>query len=144
MDERRAVRVLRGAAALSYTCRMGRMGVLAFVALMISVCAVLLHHEHAIMPGMAAPEVLFNSAAIAQSSSAIAEPELPPELPPECCQIQQVLLSASSSMAALLMLARLVIPTSRVLPPITRSVPARSHFQPPGLHGRPALFASLT
>jgi hypothetical protein len=140
VDERRAVRVLRGPAALSYTCRMGRMGVLAFVALVISVCAVRLPGEHAAMAGMAAPEVLFNAAANAQSLSAIAEPESPPE----CCQIQQVLLSGSSSIAALLMLALLVIPTARVLPPITRSVPAQSHFQPPGLHGRPALFASLT
>ena len=140
MDERRAVRVLRGAAAVSYTCRMGRMGVLAFVALVISVCAVRLPGEHAGMPGMAGPEVVLNSVANAQSWSAIAEPESPPE----CCQIQQVLLSGSSSIAALLMLALLVIPTSRVLPPITRSVRAPSHFQPPGLHGRPALFASLT
>src|SRR5947209_12147317 len=76
-------------AALTYTCRMGRMGVLAFVALVISVCAVRLPGEHAVMPGMAAPEVMFNSVANAQSWSAIAEPESPPE----CCQIQQVLLS---------------------------------------------------
>jgi hypothetical protein len=126
--------------ALSYTCRMGRMGVLAFVALVISVCAVRLPGEHAAMARMAAPAALFNAPANAHSWSVIAEPESPPE----CCQIQPLLLPASSSIAVLLTLAMPVMLIARVFPQVSRSRPTPNHAQPPGLYGRPALFAALT
>jgi hypothetical protein len=92
------------------------------------------------MSSMAASDLVFNSAVNGEPSSAFAAPESAPE----CCEVRPVLLSATSSMAILFMLALLVIPTTRVRPPISRSRAAPNHFQPPGLHGRAALFASLT
>jgi hypothetical protein len=119
---------------------MQRLGLLAFLALAISVCVVRLVPGGPSMPRMAASDVVLTSAANSDFSLVTSAPESRPE----CCEVQPVLLSATPSIAVLLMLALVVIQTARVLPPISQSRAAANHFQPPGLRGRAALFASLT
>jgi hypothetical protein len=113
---------------------------LAVLALAISVCAVRLPALQANMTDMAGPAMALTQSPDAVPVSLIAGASSAPE----CCQIQPVFLSATSSVVVLIVLTVLVVLSSRVLTPLPQILAARTRFRPPGLHGRAALFASLT
>jgi hypothetical protein len=113
---------------------------LAVLVLAISACAVRLPALRANMTDMAAPAIALAQSPDAAPVSLIAAAGSAPE----CCQIQPVFLSATSSVFVLIILTVLVVPSSRVLTPRPQIHAARTRFRPPGLHGRAALFASLT
>jgi hypothetical protein len=113
---------------------------LAVLVLAISVCAVRLPAIQAKMTEMAGPAI-----ALAQSPEAVpVSLSAGANAAPECCEIQPVFLSAISSVVVLVVLTVLVVPSSRVLTPLPQIRASRTHFGPPGLRGRAALFASLT
>jgi len=113
---------------------------LAVLVLAISACAVRLPALQANMTDMAAPVIALAQSPDAAPVSLIAGADSAPE----CCQIQPVFLSATSSVVVLIVLTVLVVLSSRVLTPRPQIHAARTRFRPPGLHGRAALFASLT
>jgi hypothetical protein len=113
---------------------------LAVLALAISVCAVRLPALQANMTDMAGPAI-----GVTQSPEAVPVSLVPgAKSAPECCQIQPVLLSATSSVVVLIVLTALVVPSSRVLTPLPQIRASGTRFRAPGLRGRAALFASLT
>jgi hypothetical protein len=108
--------------------------------LAVSVCLMRLPNVQASMPGMAVPTMALAALGDVEGVSPIAEPGLPPE----CCQIQPIVLAAKVSIAMLVVLAAVVRPTARPLPSPRSNRAVPNNFRPPGLHGRAALFAWLT